>query len=235
MMEIDKTNITIETYNNIIEEYINFYKSKGLNGKVQYQKETDYLISQLPENAKILDAGTAIGDYPRYLTEKCNKNFNVIGIDASENMLKKAIQNAPKAKFELMDIRDIKFRKQSFDAIICYATLIHVDDKTCLKILDRFRNLLKKNGLIAINVMEYNNKEKEIFIQEPFNPKYKTYFNRYTKQFFIDYFTANNYSIEEIYDNKIPEDKEVVGEDIAETNEFTIIARNNRIFNEYKK
>ena len=32
MMEIDKTNITIETYNNIIEEYIDFYKSKELNG-----------------------------------------------------------------------------------------------------------------------------------------------------------------------------------------------------------
>lgn len=224
-MEIDKTNITIETYNNIIEEYISYYQSKELNGNVQYQKETDYLVSQLPEKARILDAGTAIGDYPKYLTEKCNKNFNVIGIDASENMLKKAVKNAPKAKFELMDIRNMKFIENSFDAIICYATLIHVNDKNCLKILDNFRNLLKNKGLIAINVMEYNNKEKEIFIQEPFNPNYKTYFNRYTKQFFIDYFTTNNYSIEKIYDNKIPEDKTVVGEDLEETNEFTIIVR----------
>lgn len=224
-MEIDKTSITIETYNNIVEEYINYYKAKELNGNVQYQKETDYLASQLPKNAKILDVGTAIGDYPKYLTEKYNKDFNVIVIDASENMLKKAVKNAPKAKFELMDIRNLKFTEHSFDAIICYATLIHVNDKTCLKILDNFRNLLKDNGLIAINVMEYNNKEKEIFIQEPFNPKYKTYFNRYTKQFFMDYFTANNYLVEKIYDNKIPEDKTIVGEDLEETNEFTIIVR----------
>lgn len=90
MMEIDKIKVTIETYNNIVEEYVDCYKSKDLNGNVQFQKEIDYLISQLNDNATILDAGTAIGDYPKFLTEKCDKNFNVIGIDTSENMLRKA-------------------------------------------------------------------------------------------------------------------------------------------------
>ena len=223
-MEEDKMKITIDTYNNIVEEYINYYKSKELNGNVQFQKEIDYLISQLNNNANILDVGTAIGDYPRFLTEKCNKNFNVIGIDSSENMLKKAIKNAPKAKFELMDIRDIKFNNQTFDAIICFATLIHVNDENCIKVLDKFSQLLKDEGIIAINVMECNSEEKEIFIQEPFNPKYKTYFNRYSKQFFIDYFNKNNYIVEKIFDNKMF-DESAIGEDLMGTNEFSIIAR----------
>ena len=76
MMEIDKIKVTIETYNNIVEEYVDYYKSKDLKGNVQFQKEIDYLISQLNKNAMILDAGTAIGDYPKFLTEKCDKNFN---------------------------------------------------------------------------------------------------------------------------------------------------------------
>ena len=59
-MEEDKMKITIDTYNNIVEEYIDYYKSKELNGNVQFQKEIDYLISQLNDNANILDAGTAI-------------------------------------------------------------------------------------------------------------------------------------------------------------------------------
>lgn len=227
MMEIDKIKVTIETYNNIVEEYVDYYKSKDLKGNVQFQKEIDYLISQLNKNAMILDAGTAIGDYPKFLTEKCDKNFNVIGIDTSENMLRKAIKNAPKAKFKLMDIRNITFDKDNFDAIICFATLIHVDDKTCLRVLDKFSELLKDKGIIAINVMECNNEEKEIFIPEPFNPKYKTYFNRYSKQFFIDYFTANNYTIEKIYDNKMF-DESAVGENLVGTNEFTIIARKSK-------
>lgn len=219
MMEIDKIKVTIETYNNIVEEYVDYYKSKDLKENVQFQKEIDYLISQLNKNAMILDAGTAIGDYPKFLTEKCDKNFNVIGIDTSENMLRKAIRNAPKAKFKLMDIRNITFDKDNFDAIICFSTLIHVDDKTCLRVLDKFSELLKDKGIIAINVMECNNEEKEIFIPEPFNPKYKTYFNRYSKQFFIDYFTANNYTIEKIYDNKMF-DESAVGENLVGTNEF---------------
>lgn len=228
MMEIDKIKVTIETYNNIVEEYVDYYKSKDLKENVQFQKEIDYLISQLNKNAMILDAGTAIGDYPKFLTEKCDKNFNVIGIDTSENMLRKAIKNAPKAKFELMDIRNITFNKDKFDAIICFATLIHVDDKTCLRVLDKFSELLKDKGIIAINVMECNNEEKEIFIPEPFNPKYKTYFNRYSKQFFIDYFTSNNYTIEKIYDNKMF-DESAVGENLVGTNEFTIIARKSKL------
>lgn len=231
MMEIDKIKVTIETYNNIVEEYVDYYKSKDLKGNVQFQKEIDYLISQLNKNAMILDAGTAIGDYPKFLTEKCDKNFNVIGIDTSENMLRKAIKNAPKAKFKLMDIRNITFDKDNFDAIICFATLIHVDDKTCLRVLDKFSELLKDKGIIAINVMECNNEEKEIFIPEPFNPKYKTYFNRYSKQVFIDYFTANNYTIEKIYDNKMF-DESAVGENLVGTNEFTIIARKSKFYKE---
>lgn len=223
-MEKDKIETTIEIYNSIVEEYSNYYKNKELNGKLQYQKEIDDLIAQLNDNAKILDAGTAIGDYPKFLTEECNKNFDVIGIDTSQNMLKRAILNAPKDKFKMMDIRSLEFMNNSFDAIICFATLIHVDDETCLEVLDRFNELLKDNGIIAINVMEQIGQEKEIFINEPFNPKYKTYFNRYSKQFFIDYFIKNNYTIQRIYDNKMC-DEEAVGEDLVGTNEFTIMAK----------
>lgn len=171
-MEKDKIQTTIETYNNITQEYIDFYKSNILNETITLNKELDYLVSKLNSNSIILDAGTAIGEYPRYLTEKYNKNFNVIGIDTSENMLKKATDFAPKAKFLQMDIRDLKFNSNTFDAIICFATLIHVDDKTCINVLNKFDDILKEEGIIAINVMEHLKGEKEIFIKEPFNENY---------------------------------------------------------------
>lgn len=223
-MQQNKTDITINTYNNIVQEYIDYYNSKELNGNVQFQKEVDYLVPQLKESANILDVGTAIGDYPKFLTEKCNKNFNVIGIDSSENMLKVATTNAPKATFKLMDIRELKFEPNTFDAIICFATLIHVDDQNCIKILDKFDNLLKENGLIAINVMEQMKNEKEIFIDEPFNPSYKTYFNRYKKSFFTDYFNQKGYKILQVFDNPMF-DSEAVGEKLTGTNEFSIIVK----------
>lgn len=130
--KINKTDITIETYNNIVNEYIEYFKTKDLNGNVQFQKEIDYIVSGLEENAVILDAGTAIGEYPKYLTEKCSKNFSVIGIDAAKNMIEIARNNASKVEFMVMDIRNLGFSKEMFDAIICFATLIHVDDDECL-------------------------------------------------------------------------------------------------------
>lgn len=86
-MSQDKTDITVETYDNIVEEYISYFKTKNLNGKVQFQREIDFMCSKLENNARILDAGCAIGDYPKYLTEKCNKKFDVIGIDSCKNMI----------------------------------------------------------------------------------------------------------------------------------------------------
>lgn len=203
-MDKDKTDIAIEAYDNVVDEYIEYFRSKDLKGNVQFQKEIDYIVSKLPNKASILDMGTAIGDYPKFLTEKCDKDFYVVGIDASPNMLEKAKTNAPKANFELMDIRELSFKEKSFDAIICFAILTYVDDENCLIVLDKVDKILKDDGIIAINALEFKNgDQKEMIIPEPFNPKFNNYFNRYTKQFFIDYFSEKDYEILKFYDNPI--------------------------------
>jgi len=222
--KINKTDTTINTYNHIVKEYIEYFKTKNLNGNVQFQQEIDYMVSRLKENAMILDAGTATGEYPKYLTEKCSKKFRVIGIDAAKNMIEIARDNARKADFMVMDIRNLQFSKEMFDAIICFATLIHVDDHECLKILHQFDCILKHNGLIAINVMESKNNNKEIFEREPFNPKYKTYFNRYSKDFFVDYFSNTWYKILKLIDNSLLNPEKVKGQ-VANDNQFSIIVK----------
>lgn len=225
-MSQNKTDITVETYNHIVNEYIAYFKTKDLKGNVQFQREIDFICARLNDNAKILDVGTAVGDYPKYLTEKCEKNFEVIGIDASQNMIQVAKKNAPNAEFQVMDMRNLKFPKETFDAIICFATLIHVNDAECIKILDKFDELLKENGLIVINVMEWLESEKEIFDDEPFNPNYKTYFNQYKKEFFTEYFKNKNYDVLIGYDNPIFNSSKVEGK-VANANQFLIIVKKN--------
>ena len=220
----EKIDETINTYNNIVDEYIEYFNTKDMHGNVQFQKEIDILIDNLENGSKILDVGTAIGDYPKYLTEKCNKNFEVVGIDSAENMIKVAIKKAPKATFKVMDMRYLDFPNNSFDAIICLATLIHVDDDTAIKIMRKFDSILKENGILIINVMEQANGKKEIYKKEPFNPKYNTYFNTYSKDFFNNWFNNNDYKIIEIIDNPLF-NPEVVKEPTDDTNQFSIIAR----------
>ncbi len=224
----DRITETIDTYNNIVEEYIDYFNSKDLHGNVQFQKEIDVLVNNLEEGSRILDVGTAIGDYPKYLTEKCNKNFEVVGVDSSENMIKVAMKNAPKANFQVMDMRSLEFSDNSFNAIICLATLIHVDDDTAIKILEKFDLMLKSNGLIIINVMEHINGDKEIYEKEPFNPKYNTYFNRNTKTFFIDWFKEKDYKIIDIIDNPLF-NQDAVMEPTIDTNQFSIIVKKNNV------
>ena len=222
----DKTDITIETYNNIVDEFENYYQSEHLNNHVPFQKEIDFLVARLPNFATILDAGTAFGHYPRHLTAPplAQKSFDITGIDASNKMIIKAKTNAPKAKFFVMDVRNIDFPKKSFDAIICFATLIHLNDQDCINTLNIFDNILKNNGFIAINVMEQNNQDKDIFIDEPLNPKFKTYFNRYTKDFFLNYFAKKGYKVLQIFDNNLL-GKEEAGEALKDLNEFSIIVQ----------
>lgn len=43
-------------------------------------------------------------------------------------MIKVAKKNAPRANFEVMDIKRLEFERETFDAIICFATLIHVKE-----------------------------------------------------------------------------------------------------------
>ncbi len=118
-------------------------------------------------------------------------------------MINVAKEKAPQAKFEVMDMRKINLPLHSFDAIICMATLIHVDDSEAYKILEKFDALLKEKGMIIINVMEYLNGEKEIFLKELFNPIYYTYFNQYDKKFFLNWFSKKGYKIIDIIDNPI--------------------------------
>ena len=220
----DKIDMTIETYNNVVKEYVAYYDSKDMQG-VQFQKEIDFVVSELKNSASILDVGTGIGSYPQFLTEKIDKNFKLVGIDASENMIEVAKKNATKAEFKVMDIRDLIFNEESFDAILCLALVHHIDDNTCLSALNKFDKILNTNGLIVINTHELRPDDiKESIEVEPLNPKYSTYFNRYTKDFFIDYFNKNNYEIVKFFDNPMF-NSETIGEKFCTVNQFSIIAR----------
>ena len=192
---MDKTTMAINTYNHIVDEYITYLKEANNDGGVPFQRETDYLISILPNKAIILDAGTAMGYYSKYLTEKSNKEFEVIGIDASDKMIEEAKRTILKAKFEVMDIRDIKYANKAFDCVMCFGTLIHLNDDDCLKSLKGFDRILKDKGILAVNVMEYISGDREIVVKEPFNPNFKMYYNRLKKYSLLRQLQKNKYDI----------------------------------------
>jgi len=164
-------------------EYYDYGKSE-----VQFREQLDFLATLLPRGAKILDAACGLGLQAKYLS---GLGYEVVAIDASKNMIAQAKNFAPKCTFKIMDIRKMDFSPKSFDAIISFATLIHVDDSDCKKVIQNFYEYLKPNGILLVNVKEHLEGEKEVIVEEPLNPELKTYFNRYSKKFILDVLTKD--------------------------------------------
>src|SRR3989344_6253364 len=135
---------TIETYNKIAK----IYSDHTFGLVLQYY--LNEFISLLPKKAKILDAGCGHGRDVAYLTDY---GFDVIGIDISDGLLEEAKKRA-KGEFKKMDITDMKFKDGEFDGIWSCATLLHLKKEDIPKVLKDFNKILKKDGVLFINVKE---------------------------------------------------------------------------------
>jgi len=158
---------TIETYNKIAKIYSDY--TFGL--VLQYH--LNEFVSLLPKKAKILDAGCGSGRDVAYLTDY---GFDVIGIDISEGLLEEAKKRA-KGEFKKMDITDMKFKDEEFDGVWSCATLYHLEKKDVPKVLKDFNKILKKDGVLFINVKE--GEGEEVVKKKKYNdlPRYIVYYS----------------------------------------------------------
>ena len=65
-------------------------------------------------------------------------------------MLVLAKRKAPNATFLNMDMRRMELPPKSFDGIVCLYSIIHIPRRNHRRILSRFRELLKPNGLLLL-------------------------------------------------------------------------------------
>lgn len=73
---------------------------------------------------KILDYGCGGGWLSKILI---SRGYNVTGVDLSENLIENAKQNIPKGKFVACDCLDLPFDDSTFDLIIGFGILHHLD------------------------------------------------------------------------------------------------------------
>ncbi|MBD3249294.1 methyltransferase domain-containing protein [Candidatus Woesearchaeota archaeon] len=93
----------------------------------------------------VLDVGCGTGATAHYL----NKKFgcNVIGIDISKDMIKKARKNEnDKVKFLIGDATNLDFEDKKFDIILCESVLAYINKNKALK---EFRRVLKNKGFFG--------------------------------------------------------------------------------------
>lgn len=105
-------------------------------------------FGRLPKVARLLDGGCGLGEWTVFLT---GLGHDVVGIDISDETIRRLNEALPGYPFMCRDIRDTGFPDASFDAYFSWGTFEHFElgMESCLREAHR---LLRPRGLLFASV-----------------------------------------------------------------------------------
>ncbi len=107
---------------------------------------------------RLLDAGCGDGFYASTISNK--NRVSAVGADIDKTKINNARKIAESGgiknvKFEVLDLRKLKFKKETFDKIICSDVLEHIKEDG--KVINELSRVLKKGGEILFTIPLFNN------------------------------------------------------------------------------
>ena len=131
---------------------LNWYKEM-LHHWVKKQK--------LKPKSRLLEVGSATGLLSSHLD---SLGHNVVGIDISKKMVKKAQKENPNIRFFVRDALELKFKTESFDAVLASSLLNVVDDRVA--VLKEMLRVCKQSGIVSflVPLKGFNNRDLECLI-----------------------------------------------------------------------
>ena len=122
---------------------------------VGYERGAAEFIARLQLRAgeRVLDVACGTGNFTRDFARAVGPDGLVVGFDASETMLRRAVAETSGTGLEQVayvrgDVIDMPFREQSFDAVCCFAALNLFAEP--MAALDSMTAMLTPGGRIAI-------------------------------------------------------------------------------------
>ena len=159
------------------DKYAEEYYEQDRYNYFWYRWAIDKLVEMVDAETgqSILDLGTGHGIVPIKLTEDVGEEGEIIGVDASEEMIEKGKEDIEELgygniEFVVSYIEELNFDSESFDAVVSTFALDHVDDKTGLA--EDIYNWLKPGGkfIIALPFLVDENFEEMIRRKERKHP-----------------------------------------------------------------
>lgn len=116
---------------------------------LQEQQWLDRLLAPIRSGGRILDLGCGAGDpIAGYLLER---GFDVVGLDASSEMLALARARYPDAEWVLGDMRTLDLGGR-FDAVIAWNSFFHLMPSEQRDVLARIARLMKGGSQLLVTV-----------------------------------------------------------------------------------
>lgn len=173
-------NTDIVASDNIYDDFYSKIYDKLFSAPYKIEFEVNDLDESIlskmdKDKVKILDIGCGSGQHIKLLSDR---NYNVIGIDNSNEMLKVAKKKTPNVRFILGNALDkSQFSAKKFNIISCYYFTVYYF-KDLRKFLENVSFWLKEDGVFVVHIV---NKDKFDPILEPASPFPAFSLQKYTK------------------------------------------------------
>lgn len=105
------------------------------------------LLGQIPETARILDAGCGHG---ASILAQLARAAEAIGMDVSREQLGLATENAPTASLLQGDMTALPVRDGAFNAVTAFHSLIHVPLEHHQSVLEEFARVFRPEGYLLL-------------------------------------------------------------------------------------
>jgi SAM-dependent methyltransferase len=117
------------------------------------------LISVLIPTPRILDIGCGSGRDAKIFQ---SMGAEVIGIDFCASLLEIAKAHAPSVDFQLMDIEELDFPEETFDAVWAASSLLHLPKSVLPHVLARIHAILEEDGYFYLTLKKGSGEQLEV-------------------------------------------------------------------------
>ena len=131
----------------------NFYKYYDKLLETTYLKATEGMSRDI----MVLDIGVGTANLTKLFLEK---DYQVVGLDQSREMLNVARQKFPALKLRLGEFLKLPFENNSFDIIVSTYALHHLNKEEKGLAIKEMLRVLRKDGRIAIGDLMFESEEK---------------------------------------------------------------------------
>ena len=116
---------------------------------------------QLKPKSRLLEVGSATGLLSKHLA---SLGHSVVGVDLSKKMVQKAQKENPNITFFVRNALELKFKTESFDAVLASSLLNVVEDK--VTVLKEMLRVCKHGGVVSflVPLKGFSNRDLKLLI-----------------------------------------------------------------------